>query len=53
MNSKDECVCDHPKSGHFDSTGRCAVIVCHCTGFEAKSLAEFLQRVLNATPKGE
>ena len=36
MNSKDECVCDHPKSGHFDSTGRCAVIVCHCQGFEAK-----------------
>jgi hypothetical protein len=36
MNNKDECVCDHPKSGHFDSTGRCAVIVCHCQGYEAK-----------------
>src|ERR1035437_820287 len=36
MNKTDECVCDHPKSGHFDSTGRCAVIVCHVQGFEAK-----------------
>ena len=36
MNKTDECVCNHPKSGHFDSTGRCAVIVCHCQGFEAK-----------------
>src|ERR1035437_5297428 len=36
MNNKDECVCNHPKSGHFDSTGRCAVIVCHWQGYEAK-----------------
>src|ERR1035437_6386225 len=36
MNKTDECTCNHPKSGHFDSTGRCAVIVCHCQGYEAK-----------------
>ena len=36
MNTKDECVCGHTKTSHFKNTGKCAVIVCHCTGYEAK-----------------